>query len=227
MPGLLVSVRSADEALAAVAGGASVIDVKEPDRGPLGRADAAVWRAVRAVVPPRVPVSVALGELAEWRPAGPVPRPPFDGIAYRKVGLAESGPGWSAAWRGLRRAWGAGPAWIAVAYVDWRRARAPDPGAVLDAALECDDCAGVLVDSWDKAGGDRVDASWRPWIERARAGGRRVALAGGLDADAIARLAPLGPDLFAVRGAACRRGDRRDAIDPGRVAALVRAATGP
>ena len=38
-PGLLVSVRSADEAIAALAGGADVIDVKEPNRGALGAAD--------------------------------------------------------------------------------------------------------------------------------------------------------------------------------------------
>ena len=63
-PGLLVSVRSAPEARAACRGGATVIDVKEPARGPLGRADAPTWRAVRAVVPEAVPVSVALGELS-------------------------------------------------------------------------------------------------------------------------------------------------------------------
>ena len=38
-PGLLVSVRSAAEALSALAGGADVIDVKEPNRGSLGAAD--------------------------------------------------------------------------------------------------------------------------------------------------------------------------------------------
>src|SRR5205807_1071510 len=64
---LLVSVRSPDEALAAIKGGADIIDVKEPAHGPLGRADAAVWRAVREAVPPSIPVSVALGEWDEWR----------------------------------------------------------------------------------------------------------------------------------------------------------------
>ena len=38
MSGLLVSVRNVEEALAALEGGASLIDVKEPSRGPLGRA---------------------------------------------------------------------------------------------------------------------------------------------------------------------------------------------
>ena len=46
MAGLLVSVRSAEEARAALAGGATVIDIKEPDRGPLGRAEPEVWQQV-------------------------------------------------------------------------------------------------------------------------------------------------------------------------------------
>ena len=231
MAGLLVSVRSVDEARAALAGGAAVIDVKEPDRGPLGCADFEVCRAVRRAVPPEIPVSVALGELREWQalgrssPALQPPPPPdlFAGIAYRKLGLAGAGPDWVEAWADLRRAWGPGPSWVAVAYADWARADAPHPDSVLDAALAATDCAGVLVDTWDKTRPNPIDASWRPWIARARRGGRRVALAGGLDADAIARLAPLRPDLFAVRGAACRRGDRLAAVDADRVALLVRA----
>ncbi|MBY0228781.1 MAG: (5-formylfuran-3-yl)methyl phosphate synthase, partial [Gemmataceae bacterium] len=37
MPGLIVSVRSADEARIALENGADLIDVKEPSRGALGR----------------------------------------------------------------------------------------------------------------------------------------------------------------------------------------------
>jgi uncharacterized protein (UPF0264 family) len=221
--GLLVSVRSAAEARAAVAGGAAVVDVKEPDRGPLGRADAAVWAAVRAAVPGAVSVSVALGELSEWGD-GSLGAGSFAGIAFRKVGLAGSGPGWLEAWSRLRGELGPGPPWVAVAYADWPAAAAPCPDDVLDAALAADDCAGLLVDTWDKTRPSPVDESWADWVTRARRGGRFVALAGGLDESAIARLAPLGPDLFAVRGAACARGDRRAAVDRDRVAGLARAA---
>src|SRR5262249_6225382 len=42
MPRLLVSVRDVREAEAALAGGADLIDIKEPAHGPLGRADDAV-----------------------------------------------------------------------------------------------------------------------------------------------------------------------------------------
>ena len=72
MAGLLVSVRSADEARTALAGGATVIDVKEPERGPLGRADPATWRAAnpveRADLRPEVPVLLMHGENDEVLP---------------------------------------------------------------------------------------------------------------------------------------------------------------
>ena len=88
-PRLLISVRNADEARAARRGLAGIIDVKEPLRGSLGRADAAVIGDIhRAISEPRFaasvndPVSIpsevdgrsqqsaclslALGEVAEW-----------------------------------------------------------------------------------------------------------------------------------------------------------------
>src|SRR5437660_1345426 len=91
MAQLLVSVRSVAEAEAALAGGAALIDVKEPARGALGRADDDVIAAVVRFVAGRCPVSAALGELRESVPpfAGP-------GLAYAKWGLAGCGadPRW-------------------------------------------------------------------------------------------------------------------------------------
>ena len=82
--------------------------------------------------------------------------------------------------------------------------------------------AGILFDTWDKR---RPAPAIRPaWIAQARAGGLLVALAGGLDEPAIGRLAPLAPDIIAVRGAACSGGDRQGVIDPIRVARLAAAA---
>ncbi len=223
MASLLVSVRTVDEARAALEGGAGFIDVKDPTRGPLGRADYDVWSAVRAAVPAGTPVSVALGELTEW--GGDEPDPGlFLGFSFRKLGLAGSGPGWAEDWARLRRRWGDGPSWVAVIYADWQRAEAPAPDQVLDAALACSDCAGVLIDTWDKTVPSPVDLSWVRWFDRARDGCRLTALAGGLDASTIARLAPLRPDVVAVRGAACVGGDREAGVDPERVAHLAEAA---
>lgn len=223
MAGLLVSVRSADEARTAIQGGASIIDVKEPRRGPLGRADEAVWREVVAVVGARAPVSVALGELTELeRDGGPVET---SGVCWRKLGLARVGDdeSWRARWAAVRAA--PGPGWIAVAYVDAERARAPAAAAVVEEAIEAG-CAGVLFDTWDKAARSPMTPSgrWLGMVERLRAAGLLVAVAGGLDLEAIGRLAPLRPDFFAVRGAACAGGKRGGAVHLDRVRGLRAAA---
>jgi (5-formylfuran-3-yl)methyl phosphate synthase len=228
---LLVSVRSAVEARAAVAGGASIIDVKEPRSGSLGRADAAVWSAVRAVVPDSIPVSVALGELHEWsdlsRSPGTVPPSAWSGIAFRKLGLSAAGPDWRERWQDLRRRLSsfspASPAWVAVIYADWKQAGSPDPDSLIDVAIQIDECRGVLIDTWDKSRVTTIDRTWKPSIDRIRAAGRFVALAGALDASAIRRLKSLNPDIFAVRGAACQGGDRLAPVDSERVAMLAQA----
>ena len=122
MPRLLVSVRSVEEALDALAGGASIIDIKEPARGPLGRADTEVWQAIRETLPVGVCLSVALGELPEWTHQPDPDRSDFAGISYRKLGLAGVGPDWKVVWAELRERWSEGPAWVAVVYSDWQRA---------------------------------------------------------------------------------------------------------
>src|SRR4051812_11568172 len=97
-PGLLVSVRSAAEAEAALRGGATLIDVKEPAHGPLGRAEDAVIAAVLQRVAGRLPVSAALGELVDAG-SGACPCPP---LSFVKWGLAGVVPGTD--WRdGLQR----------------------------------------------------------------------------------------------------------------------------
>ncbi len=85
-PRLLVSVRNAEEAIAACLGGADIIDVKEPLNGSLGRASAEVMESIAAsladcaadrvptaseammqeAVATKRPLSLALGEVDEW-----------------------------------------------------------------------------------------------------------------------------------------------------------------
>ncbi len=219
-PGLLVSVRSAAEAAAALAGGADLIDVKEPSRGALGRADDAVIRAVVAVVGGRRPVSAALGDLDEQ------PQPPNgDGLAFVKWGLA--GAIRQDNWRGrLTTAIRQLPAScraVAVAYADGQRAEAPEPETVAAFAAESG-CAAFLLDTWHKDG-----TTLRDWladrriealVRFCRAARVRTALAGALDAEQIAALRDAAPDWFAVRGAACR-GGRGGTVDIERVQRLV------
>ena len=219
MAGLLVSVRSPSEALAAVSGGATLIDIKEPANGPLGMADHSVWSAVAEILPAQIPLSVALGELREAdRLQAALP----DRVKYAKLGLAGAGANWTHAWTDVRsRLRSPHVVWVTVAYLDWQVANAPNPDEVLDAAIDDDDCGVILVDTFHKSGASRLDLNWRPWVEKARAGGLKVALAGGLTPEAIDRLRGLEPDWFAVRGAACKAGNRTGEIDSALVAQLV------
>jgi uncharacterized protein (UPF0264 family) len=230
MARLLVSVRSAAEAESALQGGADFIDVKEPARGPLGKAPPAAVREVVAAVAGRAPVTAALGELREWQGAED-----FEGVAgvsLYKLGLSgQRGKDWRAAlecWREvLARRSGAGL--VAAAYADWRRAEAPDPEEVLEhAALSR--LPYILLDTFEKQGATLLDALPAPelglWVRRAREAGLQVALAGSLRAERIEELLALEPDLIAVRGAATACGRRTGTVERAAVERLARAVAG-
>jgi len=222
MSGLLVSVRNAEEALTALAGGADLIDVKEPLRGALGAADRHVWRDVCCAVAGEVPVSAALGELAEARVDAPAD---LKGLAYAKTGLAHCAGqrDWRGRWADLLGRLPVGVQPVAVVYADWRRAKSIPPDQVVrEAALL--NCAAVLVDTFDKQAGTLL--SWfdlhelRDVMSQVRWHGMQVVLGGSLDVASIKRVLPLNPDYVAVRRAACRDG-RAGMVDAGLVAELA------
>lgn len=199
-PQLLVSVRSADEARAALAGGADVIDVKEPTRGPLGAADADVVREVLAAVAGRVPVSAALGEFASWRH-----RPLPGGLDFVKWGMAGRPEPLTDVVGAIRKSiYARHP--VLVAYADHDRASGPDPESLVDHAVRFRFPA-FLFDTAVKDGSNLLDWIAPAALARMRFvladAGVKVALAGSLDEAAIRKLAPLVPDWFAVRGAVC------------------------
>jgi (5-formylfuran-3-yl)methyl phosphate synthase len=224
MAELLVSVRSPEEARAALAGGASLIDVKDPAQGSLGRASDAVITAVVRTIAGRRPVSAAMGELIDSRScfAGV-------GVSYLKWGLAGCGgrtrwPGEWAATIAPVHAMNTACQTVATAYADWQRARSPSPEEVL-AFARGHACAGLLLDTWCKDGTTLLDWLSAARINRicrsCRQAGVRVALAGALAPPQIRRLTACQPDWFAVRGAACAGGRREQAIDVNSVRMLV------
>jgi hypothetical protein len=227
---LLVSVRSPIEAEAALAGGAAVIDVKEPARGALGRADQARVDEVIRTVTGRCPVSAALGELAEGDT-----HVSAQGLSFVKWGL--SGLSFLPDWPGVLEKAGqeivrqhpdCRP--VAVAYADWQRAAAPPVAAVCHFACS-QRWRVLLVDTWGKDGTTLLDWITVPSLERlrddCRSAGVRLALAGSLGLDEIRVLCPLRPDWFAVRSAACRSGSRTQPIDTAAVRRLVEAIHAP
>lgn len=230
---LLVSVRSAAEVAAALAGGADIIDVKEPARGALGAADPEVILAVARRLPPAIPLSVALGDPRE--PGAAVRRLTprrRTGEVILKMGFA-GGTAQDGMVDGLRAALDeaghvGSPAVVAVAYADHARALAPSPIEVLrTAALSGAD--GILIDTFLKDGRDLfASISYRAlqeWVAEARASGLRVAVAGSLGREAVARVGDTGPDVVGVRGAACE-GGRLGRISAALVGELVAALAG-
>jgi uncharacterized protein (UPF0264 family) len=225
---LLVSVRSAEEVAAALAGGADIIDAKEPARGSIGAVTPAVLSAIAARTPAWVPLGVALGDctdLDELHASMDAARiAERRAPTYLKLGFAGM-PSLARITRLLEAAVAtADPAGIvAVGYADHGSAGTLPPEDVLRSAVKAG-ARGILVDTWRK---DRRALLDHFSIERlaslsvgARAAGLLVALAGSLDGDAIARLAGLA-DVVGVRGAACR-GGRSGEVDAGRVAELRR-----
>ena len=221
MTRLLVSVRSAVEAEAALAGGAALIDVKEPERGALGRADDCVIADVLRVVGGRAPVSAALGELRDIHNTNRLNC--LSSLAFVKCGLA--GCATDDGWRSELDALSDAPCrMIAVAYADWRRAQAPTPDEVC--AFVCERQGwGFLLDTWAKDGLTLLDWMSRVEVDRlcrvCREAGATIALAGSLGRSLIRNLKPTAPDWFAVRGAACQGLQRNAVIDAAKVRELV------
>jgi uncharacterized protein (UPF0264 family) len=217
-PGLLVSVRSAAEALAALSGGADVIDVKEPNLGSLGAADDDTISAVVRAVNGRAPVSAALGELVDLIALsdGTNAQTLVDGVSLFKIGLAgcRALDDWPDRWQhaidSLVSTSSTGSAQtVAVVYADWHAAQSPSPHEVLSAAIQRR-CPVLLIDTWDKSAGTLFDhwpaGELECYITEVRSHNLSVVLAGSLTGPNITLASRLVPDLVAVRTAACEGG---------------------
>jgi len=216
---LLASVRSANEVVAAVSGGADIIDAKEPSRGSLGAVAPEVFARIQARVPLDLELSAALGDAAsplEVRTTiaalGVVPRPApvflklgFSGVssARRMRALLE------VACAAASEIGGPSPNVIAVAYADNESAGCAEPGTVWEAAGAAG-VAGVLMDTWSKGRGHLFD--WiepeevRNLVDQARCAGLLTALAGGLGPEQLPAVCWVDPDIVGFRGALCRGG---------------------
>jgi (5-formylfuran-3-yl)methyl phosphate synthase len=219
---LLVSVADPREARAALAGGADVIDAKDPRRGALGAVAPHRLRAICDAVGAHRPVSAALGDATEGAHIGRAAQAAVEaGVTYVKVGFR--GIGSPARVRHLAAAAGAaaGVRLILVAYADWEQAHGPPPVVVLEVAAAAG-ATGVLMDTAFKGAGlfeltsrDTVET----WVTAAHGAGLLVALAGGLKGRDLQTVREVGADIVGVRGAACN-GGRTGSVSVARVAAL-------
>jgi uncharacterized protein (UPF0264 family) len=213
---LLVSVRAADEVRAALAGGADIIDAKEPERGSLGPVGPEVLRRILQQIPDDCPASVALGDMATTAEiVNAIQRLPLSWRSsplYLKLGFAGVRSSDQ-----LRRLLEAAvslcsriPArMIAVAYADFERAGSLAPPLISDLASEAG-AAGVLLDTQVKDGRGLLDwlsaDALADWVSTARESGLITAISGGLQAEDLPLAYEARPDIIGIRGAACTGG---------------------
>ncbi|BBO35131.1 (5-formylfuran-3-yl)methyl phosphate synthase [Lacipirellula parvula] len=226
MTQLLVSVRDAAEAQAALDGGADWIDLKEPANGPLGAVTATVARGVAEVVAGRASLSAAAGELLDWPHSPARDLLAVDGVTQLKLGLSACNDGdWRQAWLvAQREIVDAGKKLVAVAYADADRAHSPIPFDVLEAAATAR-ARWLLVDTFDKSSGTLLElldaAAIQSLFARAQQLGMTTAAAGRLTPATIEALPLEVIDVVAVRSAACG-GNRNAVVRAPCVAALQR-----
>jgi uncharacterized protein (UPF0264 family) len=223
-PRLLVSVRSAAEALMALGGGADIIDIKEPRTGVLGAAAPETIRGIAEAVGGRRRVSATVGDLPPGEDAVAAATATASlGVDYVKIGLftedsasVNLAPFASLAARGVRL--------ILVMFAD----RSPDFALIGQAAAA--GFAGVMLDTAAKRhGGLRAHLSGTEiarFLRLARRAGLIAGLAGSLRPADIAPLAALGPDVLGFRGAACAGAVREAALDLEALAELRRLVSG-
>lgn len=223
---LLVSVRSEEEARAALAGGADIIDAKEPSRGALGAVEIGVLREIVREVHGARPVSAALGDSgdSQWLAASALAASEA-GATFVKVGFADVRDSIAVRAR-LACVMERTPcAVVAVAYADWDEVGGAAPQMVL-AAAAAEGAMGVLVDTVRKDGAGVFRCLGRAalgsLVREARARSLMVALAGRISIEDLSFAYEAGAEIAGVRGAACARG-REGRVEESRVRALVAA----
>lgn len=210
---LLVSVQSPEEAAAALAGNADIIDAKDPAIGALTPVSDETFRQIRTVVNGRRPVTAAIGHATSERTIEALAeRFAAAGAAFVKVAADDNATPSRmmrlvrAAVRGARTG-STRCAVIAVEYADRPGQVRLDRFASIAAQAGAE---GVLLDTIDKRGPGTCQLLDMPaleqWTAAGHAHGLLVALAGKLREEDLHIAGALGIDVAGVRGAACDAG---------------------
>jgi uncharacterized protein (UPF0264 family) len=215
---LLVSPTDEFEALEAVAGGADIIDVKNPAEGSLGANFPWILKRVREIVPSEIEVSATIGDVpylpgtVSFAALGAATL----GADYVKVGLYgprsvdEAVNLMSNAVHAVRDFSGS-VKMVAAAYADWRRAGTINPLSVPEVAKRSGSLV-AMIDTKVKDGNRLFDflteKELRLFVSRSHEMGLRAALAGSLKKEDVPSLTKLDVDIIGVRAAVCDGNDR-------------------
>ena len=217
MTRLLASVRTPGEAECGIAGGADIVDLKEPAQGALGRLPDDTIAAIRRAVAGRRPTSATIGDM----PLAPAPvlaavrAMAATGVDIVKLGIFAGDA--EATLAVLGAAARDGIRLVAVFFAD----RAPD----FSLLARCAGAGfyGVMLDTADKSAGPLTrhltETTLAQFIADARRHALLAGLAGSLSASDVPRLLPLRPDYLGFRSA-LTTGGRNAPLDGAAVAQL-------
>jgi uncharacterized protein (UPF0264 family) len=215
---LLISPQNSEEAIEAIAGGADIIDVKNPKEGPLGANFPWVIKEIKQFLPDNVELSCTLGEAPNL--PGSMTLAAFGAasleVDYVKVGLS----GVQTVQKAVDLLEGIVHAVkmcnskikvVAAGYGDYFRADSIEPQLVAQAAVTAKADL-VMLDTAVKDGKNLFSfqslQQLREFIDTAHEHGLGAALAGSLQIQDLAVVKKLGVDFVGLRGAACQNNNR-------------------
>lgn len=218
MTKMLASVTGVEEAEIALAGGADIIDLKDPAAGALGAVATDVIRRTAAHVAGRKPVSAVCGDL----PMQPdlILAKADDiaaaGVDYVKIGFFPSDQ--AAACAKALSSLAGRTKLIAVLFADL------SPDLDLLTVFAGYGFHGAMVDTAQKGKGrllEHMPPERIPgFVERCRSLGLKVGLSGSLEAPDVPRLLPFAPDFLGFRGALCEGSERTSSLSAEAVARI-------
>lgn len=226
---LLVSVSSADEARAAVDGGADIIDAKDPSAGALGSVGIEVFADIRRAAGAHRLVTAALDDATDADSAAGLAQE-FVRRGARMVKVGFGGIVDPSCVEGIVdrmaracRSVDAESGVVAVAYADAVPDEGIDATGLVSVAARAG-ARGVLVDTKTKSSLG-LTSLWSAhrlakWVAEVRGHGLIAAVAGKLDRDDLTFVRDAGADIAGVRGAACV-GGRGGRVSVERVRDLV------
>ena len=206
------------EASAAIAGGADIIDVKNPKEGPLGANFPWLIKKIREMTPSNIKLSCTFGEVPNL--PGSISLAALGaaslGVDYIKVGLYGFKTAQEATFLLLnvnRAAKECNPKIkvVAAGYADAQRIGALDPMLIPEIASNAEvDVA--MLDTAVKDGKNLFDfltpSQLEKFVNSAHKFGLEAALAGSLRKEDIPVIYDIGADIAGSRGAACTNNDR-------------------
>lgn len=229
---LLVSVMSIEETVAAVKGGAHIVDAEDPSSA-LGVVPPLTLREIRGATPTWLPVSTNIGEKqrGSTEAAQAALAVATSGVDMVKVGLAGLNETQSAELVTVVaetiRYWFPGKMVIPATFADLHKAECPTPEHLPDIATAAGVSA-VLVDTFDKEAEHTLfdlieESELSSFIGKCHKAGLEAWVAGSLDEKALTRAWRLGVDVACVRGAACYAGtsSRTGSVSEERIRTLI------